>query len=302
VVGLRRHAWWVLVALALLVGLFGIGDVLLGAAFDPGISLGLTGLTSAELEAQSAAGFRLFDFTTRSQGLLLVVAGVLLTTILLLPYRQGHAAATDGVWPGPGCHRRGDSPPRPAALFRRRSPRPARWRGGVMDWWLIGLRIVHIGSAMIWFGGAIIGSVFLSPTADALGKAGAPFMDHLMKRRWMGVFFPIVAASTILSGAGLYWRASGGLHAAWITSPSGLAFTIGGLAAVAAFVGGLVLIGPSLAAQTAVQAELATSDGLPTDAQRQRLAWAERQMRLANRLDLPLILLAGLTMAVARYL
>jgi hypothetical protein len=118
----------------------------------------------------------------------------------------------------------------------------------------------------------------------------------------MGVFFPIVAALTILSGAGLYWRASGGLQAAWITSPSGLAFTIGGLAAVAAFVGGLVLIGPSLAAQTAVQTELATGDGLPTDAQRQRLAWAERRMRLANRVDLPLILLAGLTMAVARYL
>ncbi|MGH2456715.1 MAG: hypothetical protein ACRDHD_10725, partial [Candidatus Limnocylindria bacterium] len=96
--------------------------------------------------------------------------------------------------------------------------------------------------------------------------------------------------------------ASGGLQAAWISSPSGLAFTIGGLAAVAAFVGGLVLIGPSLAAQTAVQTELATGDGLPTDAQRQRLAWAERRMRLASRVDLPLILLAGLTMAVARYL
>lgn len=171
-----------------------------------------------------------------------------------------------------------------------------------MDWVLIGLRIVHVGSAMVWFGGAIIGSVFLSPTADALGKAGAPFMDHLMKRRRMGVFFPIVAVLTIFSGAALYWRASGGLQAAWITSPSGLAFTIGGLAAVAAFVGGLVLIGPSLAAQAAVQTELATGDGLPTDAQSQRLAWAERRMRLANRLDLPLLLLAGLTMAVGRYL
>ena len=139
-----------------------------------------------------------------------------------------------------------------------------------MDWWLIGLRIVHIGSAMMWFGGAIISSAFLGPTADALGKAGAPFMDHLMKRRRMGAIFPIVAALTILSGGGLYWRASGGLQTAWITSPTGLAFTIGGLAAVAAFVGGLVLIGPSLAAQTAVQTELATGDGLPTDAQRQR--------------------------------
>ena len=171
-----------------------------------------------------------------------------------------------------------------------------------MDWWLILFRVVHVGSAMLWFGGAIIGSFFLAPTANALGRAGAPFMDHLMTRRRMGVFFPIVATLTILAGAGLYWRDSGGLQPSWITSPTGLAFTIGGLAAIAAFVGGFVLIGPSIAAQTSVRKELAAGDGVPTEAQRHRLEWADRRMRLANRVDLPLILLAGLTMAIARYL
>jgi hypothetical protein len=86
-------------------------------------------------------------------------------------------------------------------------------------------------------------------------------MDHLMKRRRMGVFFPIVAALTILSGAGLYWRASGGLQAAWITSPSGLAFTIGGLAAIASFVGGLVLIGRDLAHGGAVVIQYTAGSG-----------------------------------------
>ena len=43
---------------------------------------------------------------------------------------------------------------------------------------------------------AIIGGFFLQPTAKALGTAGQPFMDHLMKRRGMGLFFPIVAACT----------------------------------------------------------------------------------------------------------
>ena len=171
-----------------------------------------------------------------------------------------------------------------------------------MDWWLILLRIVHIGSAMIWFGGAIIASFFLTPTAAALGKAGQPFMDHLMNRRRMGIFFPIVAALTVLSGAALYWRASAGLQSDWISTPPGLAFTIGGLAAITAFVGGFVLIGPSIAEQTAVQNELASGDGVPTETQRQRLERAGRRMQLANRIDLPLLLLAGLTMAVARYL
>jgi hypothetical protein len=171
-----------------------------------------------------------------------------------------------------------------------------------VDWWLIAFRIAHVGSAMVWFGGAIVGSFFLAPTAQALGKAGQPFMDYLVNRRRMGVFFPIVAALTILSGAWLYWRDSSGLDAGWITSPSGLGFTIGGLAAIASFVGGLVLVGPSVATQTAVQNELAAGNGVPSEEQRRRLAWADRRMRLASQVDLPLLLLAALTMAVARYL
>ena len=63
-----------------------------------------------------------------------------------------------------------------------------------------------------------------------------------------------------------------------------------------------MLIGPGIAEQTAVQAELSGGDGVPNEAQRLRLARAEARMRLANRLDMPLLLLAGLTMAVARYL
>ena len=170
-----------------------------------------------------------------------------------------------------------------------------------MDLVVIGLRIVHIGSAMSWFGGAIIGSFFLGPTADALGKAGAPFMEYLLKRRRMGVFFPIVSLLTILSGAALYWRDSDGLQSAWIASPTGLAFTIGGIAAIASFVLGFILIAPSISAQTEVQSQLAP-DGVPTAAQQERLAWADARMRLARRIDLPLLLLAALTMAVARYL
>jgi hypothetical protein len=171
-----------------------------------------------------------------------------------------------------------------------------------MDLLLIGLRVIHIGSAMSWFGGAIIGSFFLGPTADALGRAGQPFMEHLMKRRRMGIFFPVVALLTVVSGSALYWRDSGGLQSAWIASPVGLGFTIGGLAAIASFVLGLILIGPSIGAQVAVETELAAGDGVPTEAQKERLAWADRRMRLARRIDLPLLLLAGLTMAIARYL
>jgi hypothetical protein len=171
-----------------------------------------------------------------------------------------------------------------------------------MDALLIFLRIIHVGSAMTWFGGAIVSSLFLQPTVKALGVAGQPFMDHLMKRRKLGVMFPIVGALTVLSGAVLYWRDSGGLQLAWISTPTGLAFTIGGIAAIAALVGGGVLIGPAIAEQTAVHGELAAGDGTPTAAQQERLDDADHRLALAGRIDLPLLLLAGLTMAIARYL
>ena len=171
-----------------------------------------------------------------------------------------------------------------------------------MDALLIFLRIIHIGSAMTWFGGTIVSAFFLQPTVEALGIAGQPFMDHLMNRRKLGIMFPIVAALTVLSGAVLFWHDSGGLQLTWITTPTGLAFTIGGMAAIAAFVGGGVLIGPGIAEQTAVRGELAAGDGVPTAAQQERLDHADRRLTLAGRVDLPLLLLAGLTMAVARYL
>ena len=170
-----------------------------------------------------------------------------------------------------------------------------------MDPLLLLLRIVHIGSAMIWFGGAITFSFFVDPTARALGPAAAPFMESLM-RRGVGILFPVIGALTVLSGAALYWRDSGGLQTAWITSPSGLAFTIGGIAAIIAFVGGMVLIGPSVAEETAVQRELAASGGVPDAGQQARLARADARMQLATRVDLPLIVVAALTMAVGRYL
>ena len=171
-----------------------------------------------------------------------------------------------------------------------------------MDVLLILFRIIHVGSAMIWFGGAIVSSFFVQPTVAALGVQAQPFMEHLMVRRKMGIMFPVVAGLTILSGAVLYWRDSNGLQGAWIGSPTGLGFTIGGIAAIVAFVLGGILIGPGVAEQTAVGRELATSNAEPTAEQKARLARAEGKLKLAGRIDMPLLLLAGLTMAVARYL
>ena len=94
----RGRAWWVLAAMSVLILLFGLTDIAAGAEADPGIAVGLTGLSPAELRAESAAAYRMFDFTTRTQATLLVVVGILFTAILLGPYRARQPWAWRLMW------------------------------------------------------------------------------------------------------------------------------------------------------------------------------------------------------------
>lgn len=55
-------------------------------------------MTPAELEAESASAYRMFDFTVRSQGVLLAAFGLLMTAILVGPYRHGERWAWNVAW------------------------------------------------------------------------------------------------------------------------------------------------------------------------------------------------------------
>lgn len=87
--GLRRRLWWVLPFLSIVLVVFGVSDVLIGVASDPGIPVAIVGLTPTGLETASAEGYRLADFMVRTQGLAIAAFGMLLTTVLLVPYRDG---------------------------------------------------------------------------------------------------------------------------------------------------------------------------------------------------------------------
>jgi hypothetical protein len=96
--GLRQRAWWILVAFAGAIVIFGAQDVVFGAAADRAIALGLTGRTHEELLAGSADTYRMYDFTARTQASTLVAAGVLLLGVLLVPYRRGERWAWRLMW------------------------------------------------------------------------------------------------------------------------------------------------------------------------------------------------------------
>jgi hypothetical protein len=95
---LERHAWWGLALMTVLVVIFGVTDVLSGPSADVAIPMSLTGLTLAELEAESAAAYRLFDFFTRVNGWSLIMLGLLTTAVLVFAYRRHQRWAWWTMW------------------------------------------------------------------------------------------------------------------------------------------------------------------------------------------------------------
>ena len=95
---LERHGWWGLAFMTVVVVLFGVGDVMAGASADVAIPMSLTGLTLAELESVSAAGYRLVDLYTRANGMTLVLAGLLATAVLVFAYRRHRRWAWWTMW------------------------------------------------------------------------------------------------------------------------------------------------------------------------------------------------------------
>lgn len=171
-----------------------------------------------------------------------------------------------------------------------------------MDWLQIALRIVHIGAGVLWVGGAAVFSLYIEPTINALGPDAEKLTQELIQRRRLPVFFITTSTIAVLGGLILYWRDSNGLQVGWITSPTGLAFTIGGLAAIAAWLGGGVFIRPAVERVAAVGAEMKAAGGPPPPELLARMQQATESLRRIGLIDLWLLGIAVIAMASARFL
>ena len=95
---LELHAWWGLLATAVLMSVFGLTDVASGAAADPAIPLGLTGMTLEELQAEGPTAYRLSDLYTRVNGISLILIGLLFAAVLVFAFRQNRRWAWWTMW------------------------------------------------------------------------------------------------------------------------------------------------------------------------------------------------------------
>jgi hypothetical protein len=163
------------------------------------------------------------------------------------------------------------------------------------------LRLLHIVSGTFWVGSIILAVLFIEPTAKAFGATGERFLAHALFRT--GLMPILVGAATVAIGAGaaLYWIDSGGLRIEWITTSTGLGFTAGALAAVAAYAIALLVLKP----QFDRLANLATNrpaSKVEARSPHVKAALDEARVRRWSLIQVALLVFAIAAMATARYL
>lgn len=171
-----------------------------------------------------------------------------------------------------------------------------------MDWYLIVLRAVHILTAVFWVGSFYIFFFFVEPSVKELGTTGGQFMAHLVEKKKMPIVVAATAALTIVAGTLLYWRVSDGFDVDWITSATGLGFTVGAVAAILAFAFGFILIKPAVDRMGAIGRGIATTGSAPTDDQVAELQRLGARLVQVGRVDFVLLTTAVIAMATARFL
>jgi uncharacterized membrane protein len=170
-----------------------------------------------------------------------------------------------------------------------------------MNMTMLILRAIHILFGIFWVGTTFFFVLFFEPTIKAAGPAGGTVMGRLALTR-----FPLqMAVSSILTvgiGVVMYLIDSHGFQVNWISTPPGIAMTIGSLAGIVAFLLGLIVQTPTSARMAALQKEIQGAGGPPTPAQLDEMRVLQEKITNASRWGAVLMVIAVLGMAMAREL
>jgi uncharacterized membrane protein len=163
------------------------------------------------------------------------------------------------------------------------------------------LRLIHILAGIFWVGAIFVIAGFLLPTARSSGPEGGRFMQQLMLRRRLSVFLGIAMLLTVLSGLTMYARVAAATHGAWASTPPGIGYGVGGLAAILAAIMGGAISGPAARRLAAIGQQASQGGGLSAEQQTEMMR-LQAQATLGSRITAGLLVAAAAAMAVARYL
>jgi uncharacterized membrane protein len=109
-----------------------------------------------------------------------------------------------------------------------------------MNYYLLFLRILHIGAGVFWVGSTLLLAFVISPALKETGESGQKFVDHLIKHKRFGTESAGAGLMAGIAGFLLYWRDSQGFTSAWMQSSVGIGFGIGAGLALIAFIFGVL--------------------------------------------------------------
>jgi hypothetical protein len=162
------------------------------------------------------------------------------------------------------------------------------------------LRLIHILAGVFWVGSAFLVAGFLVPTMRQTGPEGGRVIQHLMVQRKLPVFLGVASILTVLSGITMYARMAAATHGSWTATAPGIAYAVGGLAAVLGGAAGALLTGAA-GKRLAVVGQGIGAAG-PSAEQRAEISQLQSRIALGSRVSAALLAVAAGAMAVARYL
>jgi uncharacterized membrane protein len=166
-----------------------------------------------------------------------------------------------------------------------------------MNYYLLALRIFHIGAGVFWVGSVLLLAFVINPALKETGESGQKFVDYLIKHKRFGTESAGAGAMAGIAGFLLYWRDSQGFSSAWMHSSTGIGFGIGAGLALIAFIFG-VLTDRNMKAMLQLREQF---QGTPPDEQMSQLQVLGKQQTTYLYVCAGTLTLALWVMASARY-
>ena len=171
-------------------------------------------------------------------------------------------------------------------------------KGETMNYYLLFLRILHIGAGAFWVGAALSFAFIIKPALKEKDGTGQKFFDYLVTKKRLGTDSAGAGGMAGIAGILLYWHDSQGLTSAWVHSSTGIGFVVGAVFGLIAFIFGILTD-----RQLKAMAELREKFGdTPTEEQMSQLQSLDKQLSTNLYICAGTLSLSVWIMAVARYL
>lgn len=166
---------------------------------------------------------------------------------------------------------------------------------------LLFLRLIHICAGAFWIGATIYLAAFIEPAVKAMGPEGGKFMQQLMRTNKLPLWMTLMATLNVLTGLRLImiYIVNGGMD--WVTTHTGICFSLGGLLAIAAYIVGISVNRPVAMKMQAIGAEIAKTGAPPTAEQAAQLATLKERLGKATRVIAWHLGAAIVLMCIAKY-